>query len=456
MCDACDSTPSTPTRRDVLGWGALAAAAGALSALPWNAAHAEEAVPSPAAATDLPGRGRAQQVVLLYMNGGASHFETFDPKPGTTAGGPTRAIPTSVPGVHVASTLPRLAERMDRIALVRGLSTKEGNHERARYLMHTGYAPTPTVAHPSFGSWLAHEVASKDADLPPYIAINGPGAGAGLLGPAFAPFLVRSPGAGGGDRPALEGMTARRRERAVVENLVPPPGIDDLRRDRRLDLLAGLNEGFGSRHGTAMTEAQAAMFERARRLMDSPRNTAFDASAETAATQDRYGRTSFGAGCLMARRLLEAGVTCVEVMSNGWDTHDDNFNRVAALNAELDQGASALLDDLKSSGRLDRTLVVWVGDFGRTPRITASEGRGHFPAAWSAWLAGGGVHGGRVVGATNADGSEVVDGRVTVTDWFASLAHATGMDPTRTLFSNGRPISLVDEGGRPVADLFRS
>ena len=153
--------------------------------------------------------------------------------------------------------------------------------------------------------------------------------------------------------------------------------------------------------------------------------------------------------------LLDQGVTCVEVMSNGWDTHDDNFNRVAALNAEIDQGASALLDDLAASGRLDQTLVVWLGDFGRTPRITASQGRGHFPAAWSTWLAGGGVQGGRLIGSTNADGSEVVDGRVTVEDLFASMTHATGMDPQRTLYANGRPISLVNEIGRPVLDLFQ-
>lgn len=454
MCDACDPIPPAPSRRQVLGWGAAAAALGAFGGLPLRGAHADEGrVSTP---DDLPARGQAKQVVFLYMNGGASHFETFDPKPGTTAGGPTRAIATKVPGVAIASTLPRLAERMDRIALIRGMSTKEGNHDRARYLMHTGYAPTPTVTHPSFGAWLSHEVAPADADLPAYIAVNGPGGSAGLVGPGHAPFQVKTPGGAGERRPGAGPAMDRRGGGAVVENLEAPTGIGGARRDRRLDLLAELNEGFGASHGSGMTQAQAAMFDRARRLMDTPKNSAFDLEQETAGNQDRYGRTGFGRGCLMARRLLDQGVTCVEVMSNGWDTHDDNFNRVAALNAEIDQGASALLDDLAASGRLDQTLVVWLGDFGRTPRITASQGRGHFPAAWSTWLAGGGVQGGRVIGSTNADGSEVVDGRVTVEDLFASMTHATGMDPQRTLYANGRPISLVNEIGNPVADLFRA
>jgi hypothetical protein len=450
MCDRCEPLAAHPSRRQLLGWGALAAA-GALVGLPGRGARADERGPTRGA---LPAGGQARQVVLLYMNGGASHFETFDPKPGTTEGGPTRTIATKVPGVHIASTLPLLAARMDRIALIRGMSTKEGNHDRARYLMHTGYAPTPTVQHPGIGSWLSHEKAAKEAALPAYVAINGPGSAPGLVGPGHAPFQVRTPqGNAQGRRPQAG---PGRGTPEVVQNLRAPGSVPAERRDRRLDLLGELNEGFGAAHGTGMTQAQAAMFERARQLMDTPQNTAFDVTAETAATQDRYGRNDFGQGCLMARRLLEQGVTCVEVMSNGWDTHDDNFNRVAALNADIDRGASALLDDLAASGRLGETLVVWLGDFGRTPRITASQGRGHFPAAWSTWLAGGGVHGGRVIGRTSADGSEVVDGRVGVEDLFASIAHATGMDPQRTLYANGRPISLVNEIGHPVADLFKA
>ena len=434
------------SRRSLLYTASMMAAAGALHPA-LRAARAEDA-PTPVSPV-LPGQGQAKQVVVLFMSGGASHLETFDPKPGTSAGGPTRAIPTAVPGVHIASTLPRLAKRMNRIALLRGMSTKEGNHQRARYLMHTGYAPTPTVAHPSFGAWMSYLKGDPEADLPAYVAVNGPGEGSGLVGPGHAPFQVRIAQGGRGQQ-----ARAPKKKGQVVQNLSAPRGMSNARRDRRLGLHETLNRGFGARHGAAVPDAQRAMFDRARRLMDSPKNTAFDLSEETQATQERYGKDDFGAGCLMARRLLDQGVKVVEVMSNGWDTHFDNFNRVATLNGAVDRGASALLDDLQASGKLDETLVVWVGDFGRTPRITSTQGRGHYPRAWSTWMAGGGVQGGRVLGATSTDGSTVTDGAVAPADFFASLAHATGMDPQFTLFANGRPISVVHESGRVVQDLF--
>ncbi len=446
------SSRSNSSRRDLIRAGLGLAAVSAVN-LQWPGALPRTLAEEDAA---LPGFGQAKQIVFLYMNGGASHLETFDPKPGTSTGGPTRTIPTAVTGVHIADSLPLLAKRMNDVCVIRGMSSKEGNHERARYLMHTAYPPTPTIKHAAFGSLLAHEVGNPDAELPEYIAINGPGARPGYLGAGYAPFLVRVRG----EDPNVRGGGANNRRRkggdkSIVSNLKQPGGMSKERRDRRLAMLSSLNEDFARPRHEGVSAAQAAMFERARRLMDSPKNTAFDMESESAETRARYGKSSFGQGCMLARRLIDQGVKCVEVMSNGWDTHDDNFNRVKALNAGVDQGASALIDDLKKSGRLDQTLIVWLGDFGRTPRITASQGRGHYPRAWSTFMTGGGVQGGRVIGATDAKGETVVNGKVSVPDFFASIAHATGMDVDKTFHSNGRPITIVKDGA-PLPDLFKA
>ena len=443
------------SRRQVLA-SSLGAAALASVAGPLRPLFAEEGE----TAAKIPGSGKAKQVVIMYMNGGASHFETFDPKPGTPTGGTTKAIPTAVDGIQVADSLPKIAGLMKDICLVRGMSSKEGNHERARYLMHTGYAPNPTVVHPGVGSIISHELANQEAPLPNYICINGPGARPGYLGVNHAPFVLRVQGEGNtaraGNQAAAQARRSRggQQKRPVVPNLAAPKGVKAERRDERLDFLAKLNEGFSKDRGTGATGAQAAMFERARRLMDTPKNTAFDLEQESAETQARYGKHQFGRGCLMARRLLSEGVACVEISMGGWDTHDDNFERVAALNTQVDQGASALLSDLKANGKLEETLVIWVGDFGRTPRITASQGRGHYPRAWSMWMAGGGVQGGKVIGATDSSGSEVVEGVVSVPDLFASIAHATGFDGEKVFYTNGRPINLVFEEGKVIPAMF--
>lgn len=440
----------TLSRRRVLGYG-LGAMAAAHMISPFGRAFAEET-----ATPTLPGGGKAKQVVYLFMNGGASHIETFDCKPGTAEGGPTRTIKTALPGVQIASSLPELAKRMKDICLVRGMSTREGNHERARYLMHTGYAPNPTVTHPSIGSLISNELGKASAALPHYIAINGPGARAGFLGVNHEPFTLRVNAPSSDAR--RQGQNARRRNKGaskmVVENLESPRGVSKKRRDERIDFLAKLNDGFSKDRDDSAKVAQSAMFERARRLMDTPQNTAFDYTQESAETKARYGETQFGMGCLLARRLIDEGVECVEVNMGGWDTHDDGFNRVTALNGSLDKGAAALLDDLKASGKLDETLVVWVGDFGRTPRIAATGGRGHYPRAWSMWLAGGGVQGGRVIGKTDKTGAAVVERPVTETDLMASIAHATGMDKDKVFYASGRPMSLVYETGKVVPEFF--
>jgi hypothetical protein len=437
-----DSASSSPSRRDLLRLGLAGAAAGSLWAAlgPAGRALAEETRTGgrDPSGSPLPGRGLAKQVVFLYMGGGASQFETVDPKPGTSTGGPTRTVPTTIPGVHFADSLPLLARQTGDLCLVRSMTSKEGSHERARYLMHTGHPPNPTVDHASWGAIVSHQRGDPAAEIPPYVSIGGPGHGPGYLGVLHAAFVVQD-----AERP--------------LQNVAPPAGVSARRRDARLDLLSRLNERFSRDRGAAMPEAQAAMFERARRLMDSPHLEAFDLGKERDATRDRYGRTSFGRNALLARRLVERGVPFVEVVSNGWDTHEDNFSRVKALNADLDRGATALLSDLKSAGLLGSTLVLWLGDFGRTPRITAGDGRGHYPQAWSVWLAGGGVQGGRVVGATDERGERVADRPVTVADLFASVAHATGIDPAHTThLPNGRPITFVEPTGIPAREFFEA
>jgi hypothetical protein len=417
----------SPNRRDLLRYGLSAAAASLALPAFGRRLFAEE----PAPAAPLVGAGRAKQLVLLYMIGGPSQFETLDPKPGATTGGPTRTVASAIPGVALADSLPGLAKRMDRVTLIRSMTSREGNHDRARYLVHTGFAPNPTLTHPSIGAILSHARARTDAELPDYVSIGGPGAGSGYLGVAHAPFVVQDP-------------------RRPIANLEVPAGLAEKRVDARLDLLEKVNERFARERGADIPDAQRVMFEKSRRLMESKQVAAFDLSQEKEATARPYGSGAFGLGCLMARRLVEAGVSCVEVMMGGWDTHDDNFERTKALNLEMDQGVSALLDDLRSSGRLDSTLVAWVGDFGRTPDITGTQGRGHYPQAWSAFLAGGGVPAGRVIGATDALGRRVAEAPVTIPDLFATFAHALGFDGSQEFQVNGRPITLVDKSGRPI------
>jgi hypothetical protein len=424
-------TATNGNRRDLLRMGLAAGALGVLGSRFARLGWAEEPAPTVARA---PGFGSAKQVVFLYMIGGASHFETFDPKPGTANGGPTRTIETALPGVHVADSLPGLAKRLGRLALVRSMTSKEGNHDRARYLVHTGYAPQPTVTHPGLGSMLSHEKGKPGAELPEYVSLGGPGVGPGFLGVHHAPFVVVDP-------------------RQPIANLDAPGQVDDKRRDERLKMLEKLNEGFARSRGKALPEAQDAMFDKARKLMDSPKAVAFEIAKEPAATARPYGTSRFGQSCLQARRLIDAGVTCVEVMMNGWDTHDDGFARCKELNGQLDQGASALLDDLAASGKLAETLVVWLGDFGRTPQITATQGRGHHPQVWSAWFAGAGVKGGRVIGASTDGGERVKERPVSIPDLFATLCHATGMD-NKQFQTNGRPIMLHDKEGKVVPELF--
>jgi hypothetical protein len=416
------------SRRGLVKWGAasalglgLGASLGARRGLAAGADLLAGTNPKPARA-----------VVLLYMAGGPSHIDTFDPKPGRKTGGTFKAIGTGVAGVQICEHLPKLAARMKHLALIRSLTSREGNHERARHLMHTGYAPAGGADHPAFGSIVAEARAAAAGGMPGYVSINGPGEDAGFLSANYSPFPVQNP-------------------LKPVKYLAPAKGVDAERFEERLVLWRKLEERFAASRGGDFARSRRAVGEQAVALMKSKGVEAFRIEGEPDAAREAYGKTEFGTGCLMARRLVEAGVPFVEVTLNGWDTHDDGFNRVQKLCNVLDQGMGALVDDLESRGLLSSTLLVWMGDFGRTPRINEKGGRDHFPACSSVLLAGGGVKGGQAVGATDPDGAGVTDHPVTVPDLYRTIAHVMDLNPDKLRVSpSGRPIKEVD-GGKVIA-----
>ncbi len=378
---------------------------------------------------------KASACILLWLNGGPSHIDTFDPKPGRATGGPFKAIKTRAPGMSLSEHLPLLAERANQIALVRSMSSKEGDHGRAQYYVHTGYAPNATVVHPSLGAWTSARLGDAQAPLPAFVSIAGPSFGAGFLGAADGPFVLQKAGAAPAD-------------------VDLPPGVDRPRFERRLAALGATNDRFEEATGDVKVEGRKQVYAKAVRLMETPKLEAFDLSTETEATRRAYGDTDFGRGCLVARRLVERGVKFVEVVLDGWDTHQDNFERTRSQMATLDPAFAALLGDLGSRGRLGSTLVACMGEFGRTPRINGNDGRDHWPQAWSVALAGGGIRGGVVRGATDEDGANVAGAPTTVPDLLATMATLLGLDPAYTATTPaGRPISLTDDGA-PLRELL--
>jgi hypothetical protein len=432
------SKPLVPSRRDVLGWTVAAGAVALLSPrLPF--ASAKDPKPKDKDDSPVPGRGAAQRMVLVYMAGGATQFETWAPKKkGTANMGEAEPMNTSVEGIEIGSWLPKIAERMDDVCVVRSVTSREGNHDRGRYFMHSGYIPNPTVVHPGIGSYVAHEVGDPNSVLPNFVSIGGT-QGAGYLGVEWDPFVLDN-----ASRP--------------VDNLNLAPGMDLRRRDARLSLLQDLNKEFESERGDDSVAPHRNMFERAKRLMDTSKNRAFDVSEEPDSIHKLYGESTFGKGCIAARRLLESGVKVVEVVQGGWDTHNNEHAAVKALAEALDPGFSGLLKDLKDRGMLDTTLVYWFTEFGRTPNVggggNGAGGRGHYPQAFSVAFAGGGVRGGRVIGATDPDGVQVTERPVQVQDLHATVCHAMGIDQDKQYFAGRRPMRVVDKGGMAVREVF--
>jgi len=379
------------------------------------------------------GKKKHKSCILLFMTGGPSHLDTFDPKPANKSSA-FKPIATAVNGVKVSDLLPKTATMMKDMVLLRGMSTSEGSHGRARYYMHTGYREgVGGVVHPSLGAITSHFLGKAEDDLPNFFSIGGQSFGAGYAGPMHAPVEITNPSTG-------------------IENLKPTDSLNAL--DRRSNLLQDLEKGFVDRVQTSGAEAHKATYERTLKLMHSEKVKAFDISQETAATRDAYGRTKFGEGCLLARRLVETGVSFVEVTLGSWDTHRDAENRLKSLTGELDPAYSALLKDLKERGMLDDTLVVWMGDFGRTPHVGKQGGRDHYPRAWTSVLAGGGLKTGQAVGRTNDQGADVEEGKVGTVDFMATICKALGINYEKNLYAGNRPMRVVDKNEKVVKEIF--
>ncbi|MBX9579927.1 MAG: DUF1501 domain-containing protein [Gemmataceae bacterium] len=391
--------------------------------------------------------------VLLWMSGGPATIDLFDLKPGHANGGPSKETATAAPGLRWTEHLPKLADHAKDLAVLRGMSTKEGDHGLATYVMRTGNRPQGAIEFPTVGALVAKELADPAADLPPFVSVAPQRAlaanafGPGFLGPKFGPLMVAD---GQGSAPAAD---ADRRLR--VENLSPFAGVSGPQADDRLALMRDLEAPFLTARPGTTTDAHRAAFAAAVRLMKPETARAFDLGDEPDAVRDRYGRTLFGQGCLLARRLVERGVPFVEVTLDGWDTHGQNFDAVKTLCGTLDPAWSALMADLKDRGLLGSTTVVWMGEFGRTPKINRQTGRDHFPDAWAAVLGGAGIKGGQAVGKTGKDGMKVEDRPVSAPDLLATLFKAVGIDTeTQNLSNVGRPIPVVDKAAAPVAEVL--
>ncbi len=400
--------------------------------------------------------------ILLWMSGGPSQTDTFDMKPGHANGGEFKEIETAAPGLRFSEHLPQLAQQAEHIAVIRGLSTKEGDHGRGTYLMRTGRRPQGPVPYPSIGSALSKELARPSDSFPnyvsiaPYQAVNQEAFSPGFLGPKYAPLTVASYNRfrTGDQENAADYADLR------VSDLQAPSDLTAETIRTRLDLWNVLQGDFLSRKGKPPAPvAQDTVYRRALEMMQSAAARAFNLSEEPASVRDAYGRGQFGQGCLMARRLVEQGVAFVEVSLGSfgggatWDTHSGNFPTVKQLSAELDKGWGTLMAELKDRGLLESTTVVWMGEFGRTPKINQSAGRDHYPAAWSCVLAGGGIRGGQAFGKTGPDGMNVVEGKVDVGDVLATISQALGVPPgTENTTPDGRPIKIAE--GKQIEDLL--
>ncbi len=422
---ACGSAEHVLSRRTFLGGVAAGAAALGFGGL----VH-------PLAAKEL--QQADKRVVLIWLSGGVSQLETWDPKPGTNTGGPFLTIPTSVPGTHICELLPYTARMMHHLALVRGINTQEDDHGKGAYIMHTGRRQDPAAEYPHLGSVMAKLLGKDDNPLPGYIHVaakEGGGFGkqdSAFLGPRFASVTL-----GDGKPPA---------------NLARPASLTESADDARNAFRDRLNDHFTAKHKSSEAEAYTQSYDQAARLM--ARRDLFDVSKEPPAMLDRYGTHDFGRHCLLARRLLEAGATFVKVTHSNYDTHHENFDFHIEQLGEFDRSFATLLDDLDQRGMLETTLVVVMSEFGRTPTINRNYGRDHWSKAWSVAVGGCGVKGGAAVGKTNANGTAVTDREVNGGHLFHTYFRALGLDPTKNWYVNGQPIPRADPKASAITEVL--
>jgi hypothetical protein len=377
-----------------------------------------------------------KSIIILWMSGGPSHLDIWDLKPGESTAGEFHPISTAVSGIQICEHMPTVAKQMQHLSIIRSLVTNEGSHERGRVLMHTARQPNAATSFPSLGAVANQQLTDKDLAIPGFISIGRPADGPGFLGMNYAPFTVQNPG-------------------QPPENIRPPSGVgDDLRIYRRQQLFYALEEDFTKRGEAAKSHRD--IYGKAFNLVSSrDGRRVFDLSSEKGTLIQQYGDNGFGRGCLLARKLVEAGVTCAEVDLGGWDNHAGIFPTLKRERLPaLDKGMGTLVKDLVERGMWENTVVVWMGEFGRTPRINQNAGRDHWARCWSVVVGGGGLKGGQVIGATSKDGTDIQDNPVTVGDLFATLYKGIGIDPALQIRDTiGRPHPISGENGKPVAAL---
>lgn len=384
--------------------------------------------------------------ILLWMGGGPSHIDTFDPKPDAPQDirGQFGAIKTKVSGIQVSEHLPKLAQQMDKFSILRSVTSPDGTHETATHYLLTGYPFSPATEYPAYGSVIAREKGYREG-MPPYAFFGGLPSnhgGGGYMGAIYNPFQIN----GDPNDPNFS-----------VHDVTPPGGVDSVRLDRRRHLRDALDQWQHNKETAAKSsQTMDEFYQRAYQLITSPiAKKAFNLKEENAKVRDAYGHNYFGQSCLLARRLVEAGVRCVTINYGGWDTHQDNFNSLKnSLLPPLDMGYAALLDDLHQRGMLDTTLVIWMGEFGRTPRVNSAAGRDHWPGAISVCMGGGGVKTGMVVGSSNERGEYPKDRPLRVEDVAATIYHAFNINTEKEYMSpQQRPIK-INYDGTPIQELI--
>lgn len=421
------NAPSLSRRRFLGASAAVSALAADMTVL--------DVLAQPAFAEEL--KKQQKHVILLWLAGGASQLETWDPKPGVSTGGPFGKISTNVTGIEISELLPKMAQRMETTAIIRSLNTKNADHGGGMDLMLTGRRSEPSISYPHLGAVIAHELGQRDSKVPDYVEMYTSTEGrrkghGGFLGAKYNPMFLTD---------SMMPENIHRLESISAEDHVERAQLRDFLAQKFVRHVPGASVGS---HNEA--------YERVRGLMAS--DYLFDAEKEPQAARDHYGPTQFGEQCMIARRLIEAGTPFVKVGRAWWDSHGQNFETHTELCADLDHCMSALLDDLEQRGLLERTLVITLGEFGRTPAINGSLGRDHFASAWSCTLSGCGVKGGSVYGATDEKGNAVVDGEMSAGDLWATIFAALGIDHEKEYMLGSRPIPITDFGSHPVKEVL--
>lgn len=417
------STPNGMSRRHFMNHLAGSSAAAAASFSLGNAIQANAAEM----------KKKRKSAVLLWMSGGPPTIDIWDLKPGAPTGGPFQPISTTG-DMQICEHLPMMAKQMKNMSIVRSMSTREADHSRGRYYMHTGFVPNPNIEHPSYGSVIAHEVMDQrpELEIPPFVSIGGAGAGPGFLGMAWSPFSVSSNGR--------------------VRNLSMK--LDDQRLMQRMAALQMIESGFSKKTNDTPAAEHAKVLDKTLALMTSDQMKAFKVDEEPKEVKERYGTDNFGQGCLLARRLVEAGVPFVEVDLGGWDLHNNVHATLKDTKLpQVDRAMSALVEDLEQRGLLEDTVVMWMGEFGRTPRINQNAGRDHFARAWSCVVGGGSLNGGVAVGDTGRDGTAVESEPYSSEDLMTTVCKGLGISTETTFTSkNGRPMKIAG-GGKLISEL---